>query len=163
VYRNSVHPLQAGSREVERRDDLQPRREPDRAIPYAGALPRPTRFDIHHPAARGHHLRDHGPCLRGPGPRGTAHPARHGDHHDAAPTAILQPVEVLTSATTVPAFVDPVLAALLIQLGTEFCAKPIREGGSPCATFLFGFGPALLIIVFYVWLYLRMRLGGGVG
>jgi cell division protease FtsH len=47
-------------------------------------------------------------------------------------TSTIQPREVTTFATTVPAFVDP---------GLE----------------------ALLIIVFYVWLYRRMRQGGGVG
>jgi cell division protease FtsH len=75
----------------------------------------------------------------------------------------VQPREVTTFATTLPAFVDPGLEALLIQHGTEISAKPIDEGGSSWATLLFGFGPALLIIVFYVWLYRRMKQGGGMG
>jgi cell division protease FtsH len=88
-------------------------------------------------------------------------PVRYPAQPDS--TSTIQPREVTTFATTVPAFVDPGLEALLIQHGTEISAKPISEGGSPWATFLFGFGPALLIIVFYVWLYRRMRQGGGVG
>jgi cell division protease FtsH len=77
-------------------------------------------------------------------------PVRYPAQPDS--TSTIQPREVTTFATTVPAFVDPGLEALLIQHGTEISAKPISEGGSPWATFLFGFGPALLIFVFYVWL-----------
>ena len=32
---------------------------------------------------------------------------------------------------------------------------PIRTGGSPLTTLLLGFGPALLLIGFYVWIYRR--------
>ena len=40
----------------------------------------------------------------------------------------------------------------------------IQSGGSPWLTFLFGFGPALLIIGFYVWLFRRAaQKGGGMG
>ncbi len=88
-------------------------------------------------------------------------PVRYPAQQDS--TSTIQPRDVTTFATTVPAFVDPGLEALLIQHGTEISAKPISEGGSPWATFLFGFGPALLIIVFYVWLYRRMKQGGGMG
>ena len=75
----------------------------------------------------------------------------------------IEPREVTTFATTLPAFVDPGLESLLIQNGTEISAKPIEQGGSSWATLLFGFGPALLIIMFYVWLYRRMKQGGGMG
>jgi cell division protease FtsH len=37
----------------------------------------------------------------------------------------------------------------------EISAKPIQEGGIPWVTLLFGFGPALLIIGFYVWMFRR--------
>lgn len=53
-------------------------------------------------------------------------------------------------ATTLPTFVGPGLESFLIDHGVEISAKPIEEGGSPLATFLFGFGPALLFIGFYV-------------
>jgi cell division protease FtsH len=78
-----------------------------------------------------------------------------------------QPLEPRTSAqftTTVPAFVDPGLEALLIENGVEISAVPIRAGGSPLATLLLGFGPAILLIGFYVWIYRRAaRQGGGMG
>jgi cell division protease FtsH len=82
---------------------------------------------------------------------------------EADSTSSVEPRDVTTFATTLPVFVDPGLEALLIQHGTEISAKPIDEGGSRWITLLFGFGPALLIIVFYVWLYRRMKQGGGMG
>ena len=46
----------------------------------------------------------------------------------------------------------------------EISAKPIQEGGSPWATLFFGFGPALLFIGFYVWMFRRAaQQGGGMG
>jgi cell division protease FtsH len=52
----------------------------------------------------------------------------------------------------------------LIDHGVEISAKPIQEGGSPWATLLFGFGPALLFIGFYVWLFRwAAQQGGGMG
>jgi cell division protease FtsH len=49
----------------------------------------------------------------------------------------------------------------LIDNGVEISAKPIQEGGSPLSTLLFGFGPALLFIGFYVWMFRRMAKQGG--
>ena len=52
----------------------------------------------------------------------------------------------------------------MIDHGVEISAKPIEEGGSPLATLLFGFGPALLLIGFYVWMFRRAaQQGGGIG
>ncbi len=67
-----------------------------------------------------------------------------------------------TFTTTLPAFVDPNLESFLIAHNVEISAIPI-QGSSPWATFLFGFGPALLIILFYVWMYRRASQGGGLG
>jgi cell division protease FtsH len=65
--------------------------------------------------------------------------------------------------TTLPTFVDSGLEKLLIDHGVEIRAEPIRSGGA-WATFLFGFGPAILIIAFYVWLYRRAsQQGSGMG
>jgi cell division protease FtsH len=76
----------------------------------------------------------------------------------------VEPREVTTFATTLPSFVDEGLETLLIQNGVEISAEPIQEGGSSWFTLLFGFGPALLIIVFYVWMYRRASAqGGGLG
>src|SRR5687768_10029878 len=68
-----------------------------------------------------------------------------------------------TFATTLPAFVDPGLEALLIANSVEISTEPIKGAGNPILTFLFGFGPALLLILFYVWLYRRAAKQGAGG
>jgi cell division protease FtsH len=74
------------------------------------------------------------------------------------------PKAVTTFTTTLPSFVDPGLEAFLIEHGVEISAEPIREGGSPWLTFLLAFGPALLFIGFYVWMFRRAaQQGGGMG
>src|SRR5215211_5729768 len=66
--------------------------------------------------------------------------------------------------TVLPSFVDPGLEKLLIENGVEISAEPIQEGGGLWQTLLFAFGPALLLIGGYIWLYRRARQqGGGVG
>jgi cell division protease FtsH len=64
--------------------------------------------------------------------------------------------------TELPAFADPGLEKFLVDHGVEISAVPIREA-STWASLLLGFGPAILIIVFYVWLYRRAAQGGGLG
>jgi cell division protease FtsH len=81
----------------------------------------------------------------------------------AAPGRQPQPRTAKTFKTTIPSFVDPGLEALLIEHGVQISAEPIDEGGSPWSTLLFGFGPALLFIGFYVWMFRRARQGGGLG
>jgi cell division protease FtsH len=73
------------------------------------------------------------------------------------------PRSVTTFATTLPSFVDPGFETLLIDNGVMISAEPIDQGGSPWATFLFGFGPAILIIAFYVWMDRRAQQAGGLG
>jgi cell division protease FtsH len=67
-----------------------------------------------------------------------------------------------TFKTTLPAFVDPGLESLLIQRKVEIRAVPIQSGGA-WSLLLFGFGPAILLIAFYVWMYRRGTQGGGIG
>ena len=68
-----------------------------------------------------------------------------------------------TFTTELPAFVDPGLEAFMISHNVEISAVPIREG-SGWATFFFGFGPALLLIGAYVWMFRRAaQQGGGIG
>jgi cell division protease FtsH len=75
-----------------------------------------------------------------------------------------EPKTVHNFTTTLPSFVDPGLEKFLIDHQVEISAKPIQQGGNPWTTFLFGFGPALLIIVFYIWLFRRTaQQGGGLG
>ncbi len=74
-----------------------------------------------------------------------------------------QPRRADTFTTELPAFVDPGLEAFLIEHKVEISALPIRSD-SLWPTLLFGFGPALLIILFYVWLYRRAsQQGAGIG
>ncbi|HJQ63680.1 MAG TPA: ATP-dependent zinc metalloprotease FtsH [Burkholderiales bacterium] len=73
-----------------------------------------------------------------------------------------QPMTADTFTTELPAFVDAGLEKFLIEHKVEISALPIQSG-SPWATLLFGFGPALLIILFYVWLYRRASQQGGLG
>jgi cell division protease FtsH len=80
----------------------------------------------------------------------------------AAPAAA--PKTASNFTTTLPSFVDPGLEAFLIENGVEISAKPIEEGGGPLSTLLFGFGPALLFIGFYIWMFRRAaQQGGGIG
>src|SRR5690606_13805474 len=66
--------------------------------------------------------------------------------------------------TTLPTFVDPGLEKFLIANGVEISAEPIQADGFPWAMLLFGFGPALLIIGFYVWIFRRaVQQGGAMG
>ncbi len=74
----------------------------------------------------------------------------------------VQPQTSVNFTTELPAFVDPGLEQFLIDHGVEISAVSIREG-SAWATLLFGFGPAILIIAFYVWLYRRAAQGAGMG
>jgi cell division protease FtsH len=82
------------------------------------------------------------------------------------PAAFFESTEPQTSktfTTTLPAFVDQGLESFLIEQDVEISARPI-QGGSPWATLLFGFGPAILIIAFYVWIFRRAsQQGGGMG
>jgi cell division protease FtsH len=88
---------------------------------------------------------------------------RAAPRRPAADTDERPPREVESFTTIVPSFVDPGLEAFLIQHDVEISAEPIEVGGNPIWTFLLGFGPALLLILFYVWLYRRAAQGGGLG
>ena len=79
-------------------------------------------------------------------------------------TSHAKPERLTTFSTTLPPFVDPGFEALLIDHGVQINAEPSESGGNSLTTFLFGFGPALLLIVFYVWLFRRAaKAGGGLG
>jgi cell division protease FtsH len=67
-------------------------------------------------------------------------------------------------ATTLPAFADPGLEKFLIDNHVEISAKPTVEERSPLVTLLYGFGPSLLLIGLYVWMFRRAaKQGGGIG
>lgn len=80
-----------------------------------------------------------------------------------APEVPVKPRTASTFNTTLPQFVGPELEKFLIDHKVEISAVPIQTG-STWATLLFGFGPAILLIAFYVWLYRRAsQQGGGLG
>ena len=63
--------------------------------------------------------------------------------------------------TVLPSFAGPSLEAFLIDHKVEISAEPITEGTSAWSMLLLGFGPALLLIAFYVWLFRRQAGQGG--
>ncbi|HET8721408.1 MAG TPA: ATP-dependent zinc metalloprotease FtsH, partial [Nitrospira sp.] len=83
----------------------------------------------------------------------------------AQPTPPTSPVMTTDFTTILPAFVDQGLEEFLIKNGVEISAKPIQEQTSPLLTLLFSFGPGLLFIGFYIWLFRRaaQQAGGLMG
>ena len=83
----------------------------------------------------------------------------------AAPTPEGQPAsvphEVGDFKTILPVFVDPGLETELIKRGVDIRATPIQTQANPILTLLSAFGPALLIIGIYVWLFRRAAKQGG--
>jgi cell division protease FtsH len=73
----------------------------------------------------------------------------------------VEPRTASNFTTTLPAFVDPGLEQFLIAHGVEISAVPIQSQ-SPWTTLLYGFGPAILLIGFYVWMFRRAARQGGV-
>jgi cell division protease FtsH len=63
--------------------------------------------------------------------------------------------------TELPTFHDRDLESFLLQHKVEISAVPLQQGG--LWTTLLYFGPALLIIGFYVWMMRRAAQGGGMG
>ncbi len=75
----------------------------------------------------------------------------------------LESKTVSNFTTTLPSFVDQGLEAFLIDHAVEISAKPLHEERSALATILYSFGPGLLFIVFYLWLFQRASQQGGLG
>jgi len=76
------------------------------------------------------------------------------------------PAAVKHFTTILPAFADTRLEELLLANKVEISAEPIVEDTNPIIGFLYMFGPALLIIALYIWIFRRMRqgpMGGGMG
>jgi cell division protease FtsH len=75
-------------------------------------------------------------------------------------TAPTKPRTSRNFTTTLPAFVDQGLEDFLIAHGVEISAVPIQAGRG-WGTLIYGFGPAILLIAFYVWMFRRSGGGGG--
>lgn len=82
-----------------------------------------------------------------------------------SPTQVLlraEPRKVTDFTTIIPPFVDPGLETELLNKDVEIRAEPIRTETSPLATLFWSFGPALLLIGLYVWMFRRAaREGAG--
>lgn len=88
-------------------------------------------------------------------------PVTYSPDGDTLAAADAEPVTDFS--TTLPAFVDPGLEALLIANDVEIRAEPLQEGFNPLLMLLFGFGPALLLIGLWVWVFRRAAKQGGMG
>jgi len=88
-------------------------------------------------------------------------PKAQGEPSPRGSAPATPPVTTSHFTTILPAFVDQGLEAFLIQHGVEISAKPIPEEMSPWLTMLFSFGPGLLFIAFYIWLFRRAAQQGG--
>ncbi|MFA7606167.1 MAG: ATP-dependent zinc metalloprotease FtsH [Rhodocyclaceae bacterium] len=76
--------------------------------------------------------------------------------------AVSEPRAIENFTTILPLFVDPGLETELIERGVDIRATPIQTQSNPLLSLLSAFGPALLIIGIYVWLFRRAaRQGGG--
>src|ERR671934_403403 len=82
---------------------------------------------------------------------GTAKTAESQSSNERRAAPRPTPKSALTFETTLPTFVDPGFEAFLIDHHVEISATPIETESSPWSTLLFGFGPAVLLIGFYVW------------
>ncbi|MGE0802760.1 MAG: ATP-dependent zinc metalloprotease FtsH [Lautropia sp.] len=87
--------------------------------------------------------------------RGSEAPRSRADQLNVGPP---RTGEIFT--TTLPAFVGNDLESFLIANKVEISAVPIQSG-TGWGTLLLGFGPALLIIAFYVWMFRRAAGGAG--
>ena len=99
-----------------------------------------------------------------PAEKSTASGAKPKPASERGAPAREAPKSVTSFTTTLPSFVDRGLESFLISNNVEISAKPIDDDHNPLTTLFFGFGPALLLIGFYVWLFRRQaQQGAGMG
>jgi len=65
--------------------------------------------------------------------------------------------------TTLPSFLEPGLETLLLESGVDINAETLQEVRHPLLTFLYSFGPALLMIGLFFWVSRRLAAGRGLG
>ncbi len=65
--------------------------------------------------------------------------------------------------TELPQFIDPGLEKFLMDNDVIIRAQPLQEEINPFIAFLVRFGPAILIILFYVWIFRTARKGSPLG
>lgn len=74
-----------------------------------------------------------------------------------------KPAEVKNFTTELPAFMDSGFETMLLENGVVIRAEAPDEDVNPFFSFMVLFGPALLIIFFYAWIYHRAKKTGGMG
>lgn len=72
-------------------------------------------------------------------------------------------VAVRNFITEIPVFIDPGLENLLISKNVIIRAEPGDEEANPLIAFLIRFGPALFLILLYVWIYRMAKRTGNLG
>ena len=142
---------------------LMPGAEPSVTIPYTVFKDEVTKGNVQSIYSRGDTIKGrfktavtYPPASPDAGQKGQSPP---GNERRPLPV----PKTAVTFETTLPTFVDAGFEAFLIEHHVEISARPIEEESSPWSTLLFGFGPALLLIGFYVWMFRRAQQGGGFG
>ena len=93
----------------------------------------------------------------------TVPPAKQASADSADINKKRKTVEAKKFTTELPAFLDPGLETLLVDQGVVIRAQPLEEASNPLWSFLILFGPAILIIGFYIWIYRRAKQSGGMG
>jgi cell division protease FtsH len=69
--------------------------------------------------------------------------------------------QVVNFTTILPVFVDPGLETELIKRNVDIRATSLQTGTSPLGLLLWSFGPTILLIAIYVWLFRRAAKQGG--
>lgn len=98
------------------------------------------------------------------GDRVTGHfkePVNYAGESEKGSIVLSAPRPVRTFETTLPIYVDPGLESLLLEHGVTIEAKPVGENENPWLRFLYGFGPGLLFIGFYIWMFRKASKEGG--
>lgn len=90
-------------------------------------------------------------------------PVEYQPEHEQGKTILDKSRSVKAFKTTLPIYVDAGLETLLIEHGVEISAKPIGEDDNPWLKVLLSFGPGLLFIGFYIWMFRRAAKQGGMG
>ncbi len=87
-----------------------------------------------------------------------------GELRQPRPLPGSDPVKEYSQFTTErPTFAQDDLMTQLTDGGAVVRATPVVEQRGPLANLLLAFAPWLLLIVFYVWMFRRIRRGGGAG
>jgi len=73
------------------------------------------------------------------------------------------PSTVTVFKTALPIYAGEGLEGILIDNGVKISARSIQEEDSPGLKLLYSFGPGLLFIGFYIWMFRRASKEGGMG